>query len=52
VIGKFNEEVERLSLEAAVVGWGFRIGGRAERAPRSDSRLVYRAFWIDRDRTT
>ena len=48
VIGKFNEEAERRSLEDEVVGWGFRIAGRAERPHRAEPRLVYRVFWIDR----
>ena len=48
VIGKFNEEVERRSLEEEVSGWGFRVAGRAERAHRAEPRLAYRVFWIDR----
>ena len=48
VIGKFNEEVERCSLEEAVSGWGFRVAGRAERPHRAEPRLAYRVLWIER----
>jgi len=48
VIGKFNEEAERRSLEEEVGGWGFRVAGRAERPHRAEPRLAYRVFWIDR----
>ena len=48
VIGKFNEERERRALEAEVASWGFRVAGRAERPHRSEPRLAYRVFWIDR----
>jgi len=48
VIGKFNEEVERRSLEEEVASWGFRVAGRAERPKRGEPRLAYRAFWIAR----
>jgi hypothetical protein len=47
VIGKFNEEVGRTKLEGEVAGWGYPIGGRVERAHRSEPRLAYRVFWID-----
>ena len=47
MIGKFNEERERRSLEAEVASWGFRVAGRAERPHRSEPRLAYRVFWID-----
>jgi hypothetical protein len=48
VIGKFNEELRRRSLEPEVASWGLRIAGRAERAHRAEPRLVYRCFWINR----
>jgi hypothetical protein len=35
--------------EAIVAGWGFPIAGRTERPHYHDARIVYRAFWIDRD---
>jgi SAM-dependent methyltransferase len=48
VIGKFNEEVERRRLEEEVTSWGFTVAGRTERPHRTEPRLVYRSFWIDR----
>ena len=47
MIGKFNEERERRTLEAEVSSWGYRVAGRAERPHRSESELAYRVFWID-----
>jgi hypothetical protein len=48
VVGKFNEEVDRRALEAEVASYGHAIAGRAERPHRSEPRLAYRVFWIDR----
>lgn len=48
VIGKFNEETDRRSVESLVRSWGFRISGRAERPHRTEPRLAYRGVWIDR----
>ncbi len=48
VLGKFNEEVGRRSLEEEVASWGYRVAGRAERPHRSERRLAYRVFWIVR----
>ena len=47
VIGKFNEEAGERRLEGEVASWGRVIAGHAERAHRTEPRLVYRAFWID-----
>jgi SAM-dependent methyltransferase len=48
IVGKFNEEVGERRLETEVASWGFTVAGRAERAHRSEPRLTYRVFWIDR----
>jgi hypothetical protein len=48
VIGKFNEAAGRRALEEEVAAWGFRIAGRSERPHRSETRLAYRVFWIER----
>jgi hypothetical protein len=47
IIGTYGEECEDHALERELIDWGFAIGGRCERAHR-DSRLAYRAVWIDR----
>jgi hypothetical protein len=49
VVGVFNEERERRSLENEVASWGMPIAGRTER-PHPHPRLAYRAFWIDAKR--
>jgi SAM-dependent methyltransferase len=48
VIGKFNEEADRRATEQEVASWGFVVAGRAERPHRTERRLAYRVFWIDR----
>jgi len=48
VVGVFNEERARRTLEAEVASWGFPVAGRAER-PHSHPLVAYRAFWINAD---
>jgi SAM-dependent methyltransferase len=51
IIGAYSEERDERrtgpSEEQRVAAWGFHVSGRTERLHRRDSRLVYRAFWID-----
>jgi SAM-dependent methyltransferase len=49
VIGKYNEELAPRAIEAELVGAGFAIAGRAERAHRTEQRICYRVVWIDAD---
>jgi SAM-dependent methyltransferase len=52
IIGVYSEECDATragpSQEQRVAGWGFQTAGRTERPHLSDTRLVYRTFWIDR----
>jgi SAM-dependent methyltransferase len=50
VIGVVNEQREAPSTQDSVEGWGFPVSGRTERPHFDDSRLVYRALWIDAGR--
>jgi SAM-dependent methyltransferase len=47
IVGVFNEEIERPTLEEAVRSWGFVVTGRTERVHPDTAKLVRRAFWID-----
>ena len=52
IVGVYSEERDAtrpgLSEEERVAGWGLApIAGRTSRPHRRDSRLVYRAFWMD-----
>jgi SAM-dependent methyltransferase len=53
IIGTYSEERDETraepSEEERVARWGFVIAGRVERSHLSDTRLIYRVFWIDRD---
>jgi Methyltransferase domain len=46
LIGVFNEERERRSLEELVTSWGFDVAGRTERL-HPHPQIAYRAFWVD-----
>jgi len=46
VVGVFNEEREKRSLETEVGSWGFAVAGRTERL-HPHPRLAYRAFWLN-----
>ena len=52
IVGVYSEERDETragpSEEERVAEWGFRVVGRTERPHRTDRRLVYRAFWIER----
>jgi len=47
IVGVFNEELDDHATERMLVGWGFAIAGRCERA-HADPRIAYRLVWIDR----
>jgi hypothetical protein len=47
IIGVFNEERDEHTTQALLDTWGFEIAGATERE-HPDSRLSYRAVWIDR----
>jgi SAM-dependent methyltransferase len=53
IIGTYGEERDDLRTgpteEERIAGWGFRIAGRTERQKKTDTRLFYRALWIDKE---
>lgn len=54
IIGVYSEERDETrvgpSEEERVAAWSFALAGRTERPHLSDPRLLYRVFWIDRER--
>lgn len=53
IIGVFSEERDESrpgpSEAERVAAWGYPISGQTERPHLHDRRIVYRAFWIDRE---
>lgn len=53
IVGVYSEERDETrpgpSEEQRVSEWGYHVSGRTERHHRTDTRLVYRAFWIDHE---
>lgn len=47
IIGNFNEHETERTTESAVRSWGFRVGGRSERAHPRRPGMEYRVLWID-----
>jgi len=52
IVGKHNETIGSHELADDLQRWGLRVTGAAERAHRSEPRLVYRALWLDAPTTT
>jgi hypothetical protein len=54
IIGVYSEARDETrtepSEEERVARWGFASAGRTERPHLHDARLLYRVFWIDRER--
>lgn len=47
VVGVFNEHETERTTEELLRSWGYRIGGRSERAHRKKPGMEYRVLWLD-----